>query len=352
MSCTSRPSFFSPKLAIRLALMTLSLPCASSAATFEIEPQFYGTESADISIVVDGHEQCRILREAGDDNVAKSAACRFSVSTPPSSIVVIGKYGSQDSEGGPRSTRKVKTTFDLMDFEPAASKLTTPGKPFGPRVADFIQAAKQFASQHNLQSFDLEGSKPASHADIEKAQKRLGYALPSELASLLTTIGAIHEGDNAMTSVESIADSYTTMQRDWETEEVDLIDSYSPGMLELLKSSTLLYTEVGDGFGGLLYRPPPTKACGDKGLYLWTTQEGGTESLSKNGACPDFARVFRWLLNRFVIEQLAEEMQETTGSVLIDTSTVVQHLQLSAEDYQEFRLVLKTAWQQPIVRGE
>ena len=352
MPHTSRPSFFSPRLPILLALLALSLPSTSSAATFEIEPLFYGAESVDISIVVDGHEQCRITREADDEGLAKGTPCQFSAANSTNSIVVMGKYGTQDSEGGPRTTRKLKTTFDLVDLEPVTRHLTTPGTPFGPRVAAFIKEAKHFASQHNLQSFNLEGSKPASHAEIEKAQKRLGYALPPELVSVLTTIGEIREGDNAMTSVESITDSYTTMQKDWETEEVDLIDSYSPGMLELLKTSTLLYTEVGDGFGGLLYRPPPTKACGDKGLYVWTTQEEGTESLSKNGACPDFARVFRWLLNRFVIEQLAEEIQETTGSVLIDTSTDVQHLQLSAQDYQEFRLVLTSAWQQPIVRGE
>ncbi len=352
MSLTAQAIFRSSKFATRLALIALCLPCASSAATYEIEALFNGAESADLLIVVGGHEQCRITRQAGDDAVGKGTPCQFSAATSINSIVVVGKYSSQDGENGARTTRKVKTSFDLIDLEPATRQLKILRKPFGQRVAAFITSARQFANQHNLQSFDLDGSKPASHADIENAQKRLGYALPSELVSLLTTIGAIHEGDNTMTSVESIADSYTTMRKDWETEEADLIDSYSPGMIELLKASTLLYTEVGDGLGGLLYRPPPTKACGDKGAYIWTTQEEGTESLSKNGACPDFARVFRWLLDRFVIERLAEEMQETTGSVLIDTSTDVQHLQLSAQDYQEFRLVLTSDWQQPIVGSE
>ncbi len=352
MPCTALPPFCSSKFATRLALLALSLPCTSSAATFEIESLFYGAESVDMSIVVDGHEQCRIIREAGDERQEKGTPCRFSATVSTHPIVVMGKYGDQDSEGGPRTTRKVKTTFDLIDFEPATRQLTTPGKPFGPRVAAFIKEAKHFASQHNLQSFDLQGSKPASHADIEKAQKRLGYALPSELVSLLTTIGAIREGDNAMTSVESITDSYTTMQKDWGTEEADLIDSYSPGMLELLKASTLMYTEVGDGLGGLLYRPPPTKACGDKGLYVWTTQEEGTESLSKNGACPDFERVFRWLLDRFVIERLAEEVQEDTHLVLIDSTKGVQHLQLSAQNYEVFRLELASVWQTSIIKDE
>lgn len=352
MSHTTLAPFAASKSATLFALFALSFHGFSSAATIDIEPAVYGEDSIDVSIVVDGHEQCRITRNAGEDTTAKRTPCRFSTSTTTNSIVVTGQYSSLDGADGPRTTFKVKQTIDLVDFGPVGGKLTASGKPFGQRVVDFISAARQFASQHELQSFDLEGGKRASAADIDQAQKRLGYPLPEELVSLLTTVGEIREGDNSMTPVASIADSYTTMLHVWETDESDLIDSYSPAMLELLKASTLLYTEVGDGLGGLLYRPPPTKACGDRGLYVWTSQEGGTESLSNNGACPDFDRVFRWLLDRFVIEPLANELQENTNSVLIDTSSSIQHLQLSGETYETFRVTLRRSWDAPIMKGE
>jgi hypothetical protein len=342
LSSSSKSSMF-------LLVLAIGIQGLASAATIDIEPLVYGDISMDVSILVDGHEQCRIKRKGSDPAPVKDTLCRLSLSTTGSSIVVVGKYSIEDVASGQPTIRKGQQTFELVDFEPATSKLARNGSPFGQRVNDFIKSARSFSSQHELQGFDLEGGKVSSKEDIEQAQKRLGYPLPPELASLLTTVGEIHEGDNSMTSIETITDSYTMMLRDWGTDEPDLIESYSPKSLELLKASTLLYTEVGDGLGGLLYRPPPSKACGDKGLYVWISQEGRTSGLSKNGACPDFERVFRWLLDRFVIEQLADEMHETTGSVLIDTSTGIQHLQLVAENGEEFRLTLSRTWQNDIV---
>jgi hypothetical protein len=335
----------SSKSSTLLLALAIGIQGLASAATIDIEPLVYGDISMDVSILVDGHEGCRIKRKGSDPAPMKDTPCRLSLSSTGSPIVVVGKYSIEDVASGQPTIRKGQQTFDLVDFEPATSKLARNGSPFGQRVNDFIKSARSFSSQHELQGFDLQGGKVSSKEDIEKAQNRLGYPLPPELASLLTTVGEIHEGDNAMTSIDTITDSYTMMLRDWGTDEPDLIESYSPKSLEVLKASTLLYTEVGDGLGGLLYRPPPTKACADKGLYVWTSQEEGTSSLSKNGACPDFERVFRWLLDRFVIEPLADEMHETTGSVLIDTTTGIQHLQLVAESGEEFRLMLKRSWQ-------
>lgn len=85
---------------------------------------------------------------------------------------------------------------------------------------------------------------------------------------------------------------------------------------------------------------------------MWTIPQESSESLSTNGACPDFERLFRWQLARFVIERLAREIQASTGSVLVDTSTGVQHLQLSAQDHEACRLLLTSGWQQAIVSDD
>ncbi len=85
---------------------------------------------------------------------------------------------------------------------------------------------------------------------------------------------------------------------------------------------------------------------------MWTIPQDGSESLSKNGACPDFGRLFHWQMARLVTERLAGEIQATTGSVLVDTSTGVQHLQLRAQDHEACQLLLASGWQKAIVSGE
>lgn len=333
-------------------LFALGFHGLSSAATINIEPVMYGNNTIDVSIRVDGQERCRIKHKSIEGTPTKNPPCRFSVSTTDKSIVVMGKYSSEDSETGRLTTLKGEQTIEIVDLEPTTSKLTRPGTPFGQRVKDFMASAQLFAITHKIESIDMHGGKPASAKEVAAAQKRLGYPLPPELVSILTTVGPIQIGDHSMTSAVTLADSYTTMLRDWGEDESDLVNSYSPKKLDFLKASTLLFTELGDGIGGLLYRPPPSKSCGDKGIYVWTSQESGSWSLSKNGACPNFERVFRWLLDQFVIGDLAEEVEETTGAVVIDTSTGTQHLQLRTENHEEFQLSLKRNWSKSSVGDE
>lgn len=339
-----QPLFASLTWAIPLLLLVLGMQSISSAATIDIEPVVYAGHAVDVSILVGGREQCTIKRKGPDETTAKNEPCRLSLSKADDSIEVAGNYSFEDGTKERRAIRKGRQTIGVVDFEPATRALTRAEAPFGPRVREFMKSARLFASKYKLESFDMEGGKPASSTDIDRAQKRLGYPLPAELVSLLTTIGEIRQGDNSMTSVAKITDSYTTMRQDWGTDEADLTDSYSSTMLAFLKSSTLLYTEVGDGLGGLLFRPPPTKACGAEGIYIWTTQEEGTTNLSMDGACPNFERVFRWLVDRFVIERLADEMQEKSGAVLIDSSSGIQHLALTTEDGEAFRVTLNRTW--------
>ena len=297
-------------------LFVATTQSVSTAAIIDIAPRPYGDQRMDVSIVVDGLEKCRISYNSGDEAPTKATRCRFDLSVPSQRISVVGEYSSGASVRGKPMVFKGERSFELIDFEPASRSLTRPGASFGQRVKDFMKAARAFASKHDLEDFHMEGGESVSIAEIEQAQERLGYPLPAQLVSLLSTVGEIRMRNHYMTAVETITDSYTTMRRMWETDEPHLSDSYAPDMLGFLRASTLLFTEVGDGLGGLLYRPPPSKSCGDNGTYIWTTQESGTWSLSKDAACPDFAAVFRWLIDRFVIYKLADELDENTGAVV------------------------------------
>ena len=351
--CFTRNSLLSYlRLETLAVLFALGFHGFSSAATINIEPVMYGNNTIDVSIRVDGQERCRIKSKNVEGIPAKNSPCRFSISTTDKSMVVTGKYSSQDSETGRPKILKGEQTFEMVDLEPTTSQLRRSGTPFGQRVKNFMASAQLFAIAHKVESIDMHGEKPASAKEIDAAQKRLGYPLPPELVSILTTVGPIQIGDHSMTSAATLADSYTTMLRDWGGNESDLADNYSPKKLEFLKTSTLLFTELGDGMGGLLYRPPPSASCGDEGIYVWTSQENGSWSLSKNGACPNFERVFRWLLDQFVIGDLADEIEARDGAVVIDTSTGTQYLELGTENDETFQLSLKRDWRKSNIENE
>ena len=298
----------------------------------------------DIVVDVDGKPACSLRGDVGGD-AARSVLCRFELVPGPHALHAHGEYVLR-GDGGKGRTRKGEQAIALLDFAPVSALLAGTGRPFGERVAAFIKAARAFAREHDVAVY-LEAGKPAGPAELDRARQRVGYDLPADFLSMQRAVGAITIGDHSMTPADRLRDAYSAMLEDWGTPAEAMQREYSPKMQELLKSSTLLFTEVGDGLGGLLYRPPPTKACGAGGIYYWTSQEGGDENLSANGACPDFAGAFRWLVEAFVIADLADSLADEHGSVLVDTSTGTQTLALDLADGDAFGVGLARRWQSP-----
>ncbi|MGN6521244.1 MAG: hypothetical protein ACTHK2_17685 [Dokdonella sp.] len=297
----------------------------------------------DIVVDVDGKPACTLRGDNGG-GAERSVMCRFELAPGPHALRAHGEYVLRGDGKG--RARKGEQAIALLDFAPAAATLTKNGRPFGERVAAFIEATQAFAREHDV-AIHLEAGKPVGAAELDRARQRLGFDLPADFLSMQRTVGAITIGDHSMTSADHLRDAYSAILKDWGTPAEAMQEDYSPKMQELLKSSTLLFTEVGDGLGGLLYRPPPTKACGAGGIYYWTSQEGGDENLSANGACPDFAGAFRWLVEAFVIGELADELADEHGSVLVDTSTGTQALALELADGDAFGVAFARQWQSP-----
>jgi len=331
------------------AVVIATALCAALAGTRATAVQFevmspWQPARVDLVIDVDGKPACSLHRDVAGD-ATRAVLCRFELAPGPHALRAHGEY-ALDGDDGKRHARKGEQAIALVDFAPAASLLSKADRPYGERVAAFIKATRAFAREHGVEVW-LEVGKPADAATIDRARQRLGFDLPADLVSLQRTVGAIRIGDHAMTSAADLRDAYGAIVKDWGTPEAAMQEDYSPKMQELLKASTLLFTEVGDGLGGLLYRPPPTKACGAQGIYYWTSQEGGDENLSANGACPDFAAAFRWLVEAFVIDDLARSLADEHASVLVDTSTGAQALELDLADGDAFGVGLARHWQSP-----
>ena len=314
---------------------------AVHAVPVEVSAALWSGTEVDLVLAVDGNTVCTLKGKQGDADTAVDPVCRFELAPTTRTLQVRGRFVATDD--GRRQRYAGEQTIALLDLAPVSRLLLDAQRPYGQRVAAFIKALQSVALEHAL-GFAVETGKPADAAAIAAAEKRLGFALPPELVSVLRTVGAIHIDDHSMTEAAALRDGYGAIIHDWGTPEAAMSEDYSPAMQKLLRASTLLFTEVGDGLGGLLYRPPPTKACGERGIYYWTSQESSDHNLSANGACPDFTGAFRWLLEGFVIADFADALAEEQGIVVIDSSTGAQKLRLTVAGGSGFAVGLAREW--------
>lgn len=324
--------------------LLLAFAAASAqAATVQIYPYLDPGAEVDLALQVNGESRCTIKVSGAAQDAYRTPVCRFELPAADASIGVRGTYAAAKG----KSTR-VERSWRVLDFAGVGGLLTQPGKPYGERMAAFIPAASAFAVKHLGNSYRgaIEAGQPASQADVEAAEKRLGYALPADFVSMQRRVGALTLGDHYLTPIGSIDDADTQMRKLWGTPEEAMRESYSDARRAGLRASTLLFTEVGDGLGGLRYRPAPTKTCGSRDLYEWVSQEGSDRVLKNaDGSCMDFAAAFRWVLEAFLIDGWSDELGGE-GVLLVDSSAAVQALQLRSE-FGAAGVGLDVAWRGP-----
>lgn len=329
------------RAAVVASAFGLALAQAACAAPVEVSVPLWQARDVDLAILVDGASVCTLKGKQAAAGTPVEPTCRFDLAPSTRTLQVRGRYVTDDD--GKRKAHAGEQAIALLDFAPVSKRLLDAQRSYGERVSAFIEAMRALAREHGI-DVDIDAGPPATAAAVAAAEKRLGFALPPDLVSLQRRLGAIRIGDHSMTAVASLRDAYGAIVNDWGTPAAAMADDYSPAMQERLRASTLLFTEVGDGLGGLLYRPPPTKACGERGTYYWTSQESGEHDLSANGACPDFAGAFRWLLEGFVIADFADALDEEKGIVLIDSSAGAQKLRLEVSDATGFSVGLARQW--------
>jgi len=323
--------------------LLLAFAAASAqATTVEIYPYLDPGATVDLALQVNGESRCTIKIAGGAQNLYK-AACRFELPAAGASIGARGTYAAAKGK-----SVHVEHSWRVVDFAAVGGPLSQPGKPYGERMAAFIPAAAAFAVKHLGATYRgaIEAGQPASQADIEAAEKRLGYALPADFVSMQRKVGALTIGDHYLTPIGSVNDADTQMRKLWGTPEEAMRESYSEARRADLRASTLLFTEVGDGLGGLRYRPAPTKVCGSRDLYEWVSQEGSDRVLKNaDGSCMDFAAAFRWVLEAFLIDGWSDEL-DGEGVLLVDSSAAVQVLRLRSELGAD-GVALDVAWRGP-----
>lgn len=321
---------------------------AARAATVEVYAYLGEDEAADLVLLADGKDVCAIKVAKPTAAIYDTPSCRFEWPSSVKTFGVRGSYEGRHWRTQGRYRHEGAESWPVVDFAPVGGRLKAPGKSYGERMADFVGAANAFARQRvGLDNESIVVAEPVGAAEVAAAEKRLGYALPPDFVSMLRTVGPLAIDDHSVMSIEHVDDADTQMVKVWGTPEEAMASDYGEQQRANLRASTLLFTEVGDGLGGLRYRPPPTRTCGDRPLYQWISQEGGDDLLLRpDGSCMDFAEAFRWVLDGMLLEGLADELDSEKGALLVDTSQDVMPLVLRTEP-DRFGVALVVRWQGP-----
>ena len=276
-----------------------------------------------VTFEVPGSPPCVIpLRGDGKESVA----CTVPLPEAVKGVRLTGEVRWKHWEQGKRVSKGTQS-WKVLDVGPMAAPLRDASRPFAERMKALLAARPAFekGSGGLVEESEtrIEAGEKSPPAAVAAAEKRLGFALPPGYASLVTGLGAPTVGDSYFERPEGLADAFEQMVKGWGTPRADLEKRLRPAAKTLFRSGTILYTEVGDGYGGLLYRPAPVAECGGKAELSWFHQDDlqRVEVLRRSdGSCLDFAAAVLRVLARELFSQY-----DDTGDqgVVVDRSSPV-----------------------------
>jgi hypothetical protein len=272
---------------------------ATTAVPMQLHVILMPGESIDDTLRVDGRDACRLELEHDPANVIRPA-CRFELA-PGATIELDGEE------------------WTTVDFGAVTAPFAGSGD-FGERFERYAAALDEFGRKHQGDEWYgnwIETGEPISGTDLDAAEKRLGQPLPQEFRQLLQRLGKVSVGDHAFSDAD-LSNTYDDMISDWGTPAESMKSDIDAATATLFRATTILFTEVGDGLGGLLYRAADEK-CGGGAAYWYVHQDSINEpELLRTGAgsCANFAQSVHWLLDEFVTDQVQDDMPGRT--LLID----------------------------------
>jgi hypothetical protein len=288
---------------------------------------------------------CTIAFTGRNENA--ESACKLALPAGVSTLAISGELAWKDDRDRPRQSRAAQT-LQVGDIGTVLAPLRDRSKPFGARVRAFLTAKTAFEARFpKLQGtvVEIDESKRASAADIRVAEQGLGYKLPTEYVSLLQDIGQLTIDDSSTEAVGVIGNTWSAMVDVWGTPQAELQRQTRPETRALFKTTSLLFTEVGDGLGGLLFMPANQTVCGGRAAYYYVHQDDINDVvlLRDNGACMDYTDAMLWVIQT---QALTEYDDDAADVVLVDRSASVP-LRLRLDIHRDdgtFRFSLTPVW--------
>lgn len=240
-------------------------------------------------------------------------ACQLAVPADTETLKVSGEMRWQD-DGRTRRARGEKR-WRVADLTPLLAPVRDRATPFAARIRAFLAAKTAFDRRHpdfepNVVTLDADDK--ASAADIRAAEKRLGYSLPPEHVNLLQELGQLQIEDSSTEEAATIGTTWRTMLEVWDTPLAALERSTTPATRQLFNATSVLYTEVGDGLGGLLYHPNLPRCAGRPAFFFVHQDEIDEPALLAHGTgqCMDYTDAMLWLLRTQALLQYEDADSE------------------------------------------
>jgi hypothetical protein len=314
-------AFLPPAAAFLAVVAAVAAPAATPSVVVEV---FHRQDvSGTVTLEVPGSPPC-VIELRGDGK--ESVACTVPLPEAVKAVRLAGEVRWKHWEKGKRVSKGTQS-WKVLDVGPMAAPLRDASRPFAERLKAFLAARPAFEKGSGGLVEEMPGRIEAGEKSpstaVAAAEKRLGYALPAGYADLVTGLGAPTIGDSYFERPETLADAFEQMVKGWGTPRAVLEKKLRPEAKSLYRSGTILFTEVGDGYGGLLYRPAPVPECGGKAELSWFHQDDIHRAAilrRSDGSCMDFpAAVLRVLADQLFIQY------DDTGDegIVIDRSSPV-----------------------------
>ncbi len=313
--------FLRPAAACLAAAIAVAAPAATPSVVVEA---FHRQDaSGTVTLEVPGAPPC-VIELRGDGK--ESVACNLPLPEAVKAVQLAGEVRWKHWKNGKRVSKGTQS-WKVLDVSQMTAPLRDSSRPLAERMKAFLAARTAFekASGGLVEEMPgrIEAGEKSPAAAVAAAQKRLGYALPSGYASLVTGLGAPTIGDSYFERPESLTDAFEQMVKGWGTPRAVLEKELRQEAKALYRSGTILFTEVGDGYGGLLYRPAPVPGCGGKAELSWFHQDDlhTVQVLRRaDGSCMDLpAAVLRVLAMQLFVQY------DDTGDegIVVDRSSPV-----------------------------
>ncbi len=194
-----------------------------------------------------------------------------------------------------KSGKKGEVLWKAVELTSLIDPLRDTSVPFSKRVQSFLKAREVFEEKYAeviQYRLSVEVAPKSNAKDLSEAEERLGYPLPVDYAELLTGLGVLSIEESHFVAPSSLKNAYDQMIEAWGTPS-DVMAKLPVETKEFLKKSVILFTEAGDGYGAVIYKPH-AGAEGKDGYY-WVHQDTITSPellLKKNGEKRDFTSAF------------------------------------------------------------
>lgn len=228
----------------------------------------------------------------------------------------------------------------VLDLGPLVATLRQSSTPWAERVQRFSRQVADFEAAHagTIEPMGWSMADPEPAATVAAAESRLGFRLPAGHAALLTR-GRPEIGDSFTVPASRLARTATTITREWESPAPRL----GADVQALYDASTMLFTEVGDGYGGLVYHPADGACQGQAGFY-WIHQDSIARPRllrTAAGACRTYEQAMVWVIATLGLQAYGDT---TPDVAVLDLSAAVAHARLDLDDGRQFRWRLQLDW--------